>query len=129
MNNKLKTFGLTALVTVAAMGCYNAKYDEGTITTIGGTLPAILKSEGALFGNDSVKLGNPTYVLIVDAREGQYTMQVKERDKPLVALATRLKVGDRVKFLVSCTGDFDCFWGFDKDKIGFVYSDNLTLLK
>lgn len=47
-------------------------YVEGKVVKEGGTLPSLMKSSGALFGNESVKLGEANYVLTVATNQGNY---------------------------------------------------------
>jgi len=75
------------------------QYQEGKVTKESGTVVNVVESSGALFGNESVKFGNPNYVLTVETDQGKYVINVRENyRKPLVALAEAIEVGDRIKF-------------------------------
>ncbi len=125
MDKLIKTLGVGALALILN-GCDKAQFLEGKVTKEGGTVVNLVQSSGALFGNESVKLGEPNYVLTVETTNGKYVMEVIEHTKPLRALAEMIEVGDRVKFQV--------FYGsgvsesFSKDKVGRVYSFNIEVL-
>jgi len=89
----------------------------------------MLESSGAFFGNESVRFGNPSYILTVETEQGKYTISVIEWGKPLLGLAEAIEVGDRIKFKTSIT---DFISGsvnyFSKDRIGSLYSDDIELL-
>ncbi len=127
----------------AGCSCYNPQYQEGKVTKESGTVVNIVESSGALFGNESVKFGNPDYVLTVETDHGKYVINVEERRfippfKSLVALAEAIEIGDRIRFktdyiitdytkhpLISLgeRGDY-----FSKDRIGSVPSNEIELL-
>src|SRR3989338_7257306 len=83
-------------------GCSNKfipEYLEGKVTKESGSVVNLMESSGALFGNESVKFGNPSYVLTVETYQGRYVISVDERySKPLVALAEAIEVGDKIRF-------------------------------
>ncbi len=126
----LSSIVLAGALAFGGTGCYHPQYQEGKVTKENGTVVNIVESSGALFGNESVKFGNPNYVLTVETDQGKYVINVRERrPKPLVALAEAIEEGDRIKFktnYVTALGSSeDCF---SKDRIGSVYSDEIELL-
>jgi hypothetical protein len=136
MSNIQKT--LAALVFAAGAtisGCGaadNPNYVVGTIKQEKGTVNQLVDSSGALFGNDSVKIGNPTYVLQFQTDQGLYTAKIKERRwagsrevKPLTALAVAIEEGSRIKVEKRY---LDSSERFSDDKIGFLYSDEILVL-
>ncbi len=104
------------------------EYLEGKVIKEGGTAVNLVESSGAIFGNESVKLGYPTYIITVETSQGKYVMNViDDYNKPLVALAEAIEVGDRIRFRTTYRGcgHEDCF---SRDRIGGVYSDYIELL-
>ena len=86
--------------TLAFSGCGDTKpcyYLEGEVIKESGSVVSVIESSGAVFGNESVKFGNPTYVLRVKTEKGIYTINVEgDSQKPLAALAEAIKAGDKV---------------------------------
>lgn len=127
----LSSIVLAGALAFGGAGCYHRpQYQEGKVTKESGTVVNIVKSSGALFGNESVKFGNPNYVLTVETDQGKYIINVSESySKPLAALAEAIEVGDRVRFKTN-------YWAnhgqdrdyFSKDRIGSVPSDDIELL-
>lgn len=130
-----RKLAITGLIALAAAGCDDPKihnYQEGTVLKESGTLPRLVPSNGALFGNESVKIDNLTYVLTVQTEKGNYIFNVDEsHNKPLAALEEAIEVGDKVRF---STG-----WKYKvaqnsqnyfphKDNIGKVPSDCVELI-
>jgi len=120
---------LAGALALGGAGCsHHPQYQEGKVTKEGGTVVNIVESSGALFGNESVKFGNPNYVLTVETDQGKYVINVRENyHKPLVALAEAIEVGDRIKFKTNYWDVGDRSY-FTKDKIGSVPSDEIELL-
>ena len=127
-----------SLVSLALSGCgscddYEINYIEGEVVREGGSLVRNLaESSGAFFGNESVKVGKPTYVLTVKTDEGIYTMKVKNTHaKPIEALAQAIEEGSRVKFAKnSCRdmGNVTYKDHFSQDRIGSIYSTHVQVL-
>ncbi len=114
---------------LALGGCSpHPQYQEGKVTKESGTVVNIIKSSGALFGNESVRFGNLNYVLTVETDQGKYVINVEENyHKPLAALAEAIEVGDRIKFKTNYWNGADIDY-FSKDRIGSVPSDEINLL-
>ena len=134
MNRLEKALGIGALVlTLGGCDSYNSfkpEYLEGTITKESGNVVNIVGSSGALFGNESVKFGDPNYILTVKTTNGEYIINVRETNsKPLAALAEAVKVGSRVRFRTN----YDIFGEsqpyFSSDKIGSIPSDEVEALQ
>ncbi len=131
MNKLQKLLGIGAL-TLALSGCaYEPKYLEGKVIKESGTIVNIVESSGALFGNESVKFGNPNYILTVETSEGKYIIDVGERySKPLAALAEAIEVGDKIKFktnyALALGGELSYF---SRDRIGSVPSNEIELIE
>ena len=83
-------------------GCGPIEYVEGVVTKESGTIVNIVESSGAIFGNESVKFGNPSYVLTVESERGKYILNVRENwSKPLSVLSEAIEPGDRIRINVS----------------------------
>ena len=111
-------------------------YLEGEVIDEAGNVAGIIESGGAIFGNESVKLGGSTYLIEVKTPEGIYTIDVFSRgDKSIEAMALRIKKreeekpGTRVKFGIRridrCGNDVTYF---GKDKIGYLGTDMIEVL-
>ena len=128
-----KTLSSIVLAGALALGgtvcSHHSQYQEGKVTKESGTVVNIVKSSGAIFGNESVKFGNPNYVLTVETDQGEYVINVRENySKPLVALAEAIEVGDRIKFKTNYWDVKDLDY-FSEDRIGSVPSDEIKLLR
>ena len=116
-------------------GCSNKfipEYLEGKVTKESGSVVNLMESSGALFGNESVKFGNPSYVLKVETCQGRYVISVDEIHsrvyKPLVALAEAIEVGDKIRFKTNYKDGPHVRDNFSKDRIGSIYSNDIELL-
>jgi len=124
LKKSLANIVLVGALTLGGTGC-DTQYKEGRVIKESGTVVNIVESGGALFGNESVKLGNPSYILTVETDEGKYVISVSENyDKPLVALAEAIEVGDKIRFVKT---DMNQVY-FSKDRIGRNYSNNIELI-
>ena len=81
-----------------------SEYVTGTVLRESGTIidrqKVIERSEGALFGNDSVRFGDPTYAIQFKVEEfGKvYTFAIKESyQRKLVALNLAIEEGTRIR--------------------------------
>lgn len=127
--------GLGALVGATAIsavvpGCETKEeYEEGVVVKEFGTLMGFVKSEGALFGNDSVKIGELTYGVRVKAPSGTYTISISPTaDRTLEALEAAIEEGTRVKFAKYKVFDGTVSVQFGSDKIGKISADNIQVL-
>ena len=97
---------------------------EGIIQKEFGTIPTLMESRGALFGNESVKISDPTYGLVLQTNKGEYTLTVKEGwHKPLPALAEAIKVGDKVRVT------YDNHTKIGEDRVGELRSNSVLLIR
>ncbi len=102
------------------------EYVTGTVIKVGGTLARLVKSNGAYFGNESVKIGNPTYVLQIQTPQGLYTASIKEWNKPLEALALAIENGCQVRIKKDLL-DNKYTLRFEEDKVGHLNSDEVIV--
>lgn len=132
LKNKLICWGIAGALAFGGTGCssHDPQYLEGKVTKESGTVVNIVESGGALFGNESVKFGNPTYVLTVETDQGEYVINVRENyHKPLVALAEAIEVGDRIRFKTNYYVMGEDINYFSKDRIGSVAGNEIELLE
>ncbi len=123
-----------------------AHYQTGTVAGIGGTLPALLRSEISLSANfgqgmgvrmsgNTVQIGDATLVLRVKTNDGIYTIQAlgsdgKERRQSIVGLASAITNGTKVSFPV----DLHIFKQsepnpiFSSSKIGRMDAEDIEVL-
>ncbi len=125
--NKIKGLIGAGILSLAALsGCRPVKpiYLEGKVIKESGTVVNLVESSGALLGNESVKLGNPNYLLTIETSEGKYIIDVKQHwSKSLAALAEAIEVGDRIKFR---TNGF--YSHISKDRIANIDSYDIEVL-
>lgn len=102
---------LVVIFSVFAVGCspketLETVRKEVEIIRISGTLPAILSSTGALFGNDSVKIGEQTLVFTIKEQSGHVrTLEVLDgRSISKVALLSRVCVGSKMSMIFTIVG-------------------------
>ncbi len=121
-----KTICSLVLATMIGLsGCgQKLQYTYGTVTKERGTVAHIVESSGALFGNESVKFNDPTYVLQIQTDRGLYTATIREWTRPLESLALAIEEGTRVKILTQYLEQRD---RFGEDKIGWLYSDEIIV--
>ena len=98
---------------------------EGTVKEEFGTTQRIVESSGAIFGNESVKFGGPTYGLVLETDEGEYIINVRDipRLKPVYALARAIEPGDKVRIT------YDLFTRIGNDRVGTTDSDTIELIE
>ena len=131
--NRLQEISEIGALVLILNGCasFQPKYLEGKVTKESGTIVNLVESSGAFFGNESVKFGNPNYILTIETSGGKYIVDVSETySKPLAALAEAIEVGDKVKFKTNyeaMIGDIRSY--FSSDKIGSVPSDEIEVIK
>ncbi|OGM96907.1 MAG: hypothetical protein A3B86_00115 [Candidatus Yanofskybacteria bacterium RIFCSPHIGHO2_02_FULL_38_22b] len=103
---KLKNISvLTATLFISLIfvsGCADkTKRIEGEVIKVSGTLPSLVESSGALFGNESVRLANPSLVYMVRVGNDIYTLDIKEGNRiSRITLVPRICVGTRISFMV-----------------------------
>lgn len=110
------------------------RYAEGTVVREDGTLPLLLRSNGALFGNESVRLSEATYILHIQRVNGLvYVAQVynDRNGRSIDLLASAIDSGSFVRFPITCPQDYShnkvpCF---NDDHIGTVPASDVSLLK
>ena len=124
------TFGLIELI-----GCKaEPEYKTGMVLKESGSVTNLVQSSGAVFGNESVKIGS-TYLLELQTKDGIYFADVQynyvqgQPDKTIEGLALAIEEGDSVRFQTTKghPSHIDNAL-FDKDKIGTTYTSNMTLV-
>ncbi len=72
---------------------------EGIVKEEFGEVARLVNSSGAMFGNDSVKIGDAQYGLLIESKGKTYSIVIYDTwgDKPLLALAKAIELGDKVK--------------------------------
>lgn len=124
-----KTLTATALLLAGAIGLSGCSrdYKTGTVEKEYGTVAKIIESSGALFGNESVKFSDPTYILQIKTAEGTYTASViPYKNRTIEALATALEEGDRVRFAVNDPMQYGSCFG--SDRVGRIRADQIEIL-
>ena len=125
--------GGALLVFVLFAGCGTKKMVrlEGEVIKITGTLPALVQSAGAFFGNESVKWSDASLVYMVQTTDGSiHTLNIVERRQvPRATLLARVCLGTKVSFtakLVNAAAD-----GSEKNDpnyhVGSVYSNDILV--
>jgi len=102
-------------------------YIEGTVVEEYGRGLGLEESSGAWFGNESVRIVNPSYTLKIQTSEGVYTASVYcswTSRKTLEALSAAIEPGTKIRFAKRYKGREK----FDEDKIGTIRTDELTVL-
>lgn len=111
------------VVALGLSGCVEIKNLEGTVKEEFGTTPTIVESNGALFGNESVKFGDPNYGLVLETEKGDYTIYVSDyKTKRVIALAKAIELGDRIRIT------YDSSTIIYKDGIGRTDSDTIEII-
>ncbi|MBI4738713.1 hypothetical protein HY772_04000 [Candidatus Woesearchaeota archaeon] len=122
-----QTLGAIVLAGASGLTGCSVDYKTGTVEKESGTVAQIVESRGALFGNESVKFSDPTYILQIKTEEGVYIASVKSgRQKTIEALATALEEGDRVRFVVN--DSYRDGKTFGNDRVGTLYADQIEIL-
>jgi len=120
-----KIIGIATAVVVIGLtvGCKRNTTLEGTVKEEFGTAQRIVDSSGAIFGNESVKFGDPTYGLVLETDKGEYVIIVNNyHTKPITALAKAIEPGDIVRIR------YDQSTKIGNDGIGKTDSDTIELL-
>ncbi len=111
-------------VGLSLIGCNSSpKTLDGTVKEEFGTAQRIVESSGALFGNESVKFGDPIYGLVLKTDEGDYVLTINNRSKkPITSLAKAIEPGDMVRI------NYDSSTKIGNDRIGKTDSDTIELI-
>ncbi|MFH1174980.1 MAG: hypothetical protein V1725_07650 [archaeon] len=130
MNNTVRMlgYGTTIIGTLLMSGCVNTTYLQGKVVKEAGSVASVVESSGALFGNESVKFSNPTYLLQVQTSQGLYTIDVQNGcfGKTIEGLALAIEEGDSIRFPITIEPNTQYFSG---DRIGKLKADLITVLK
>ena len=136
-----KTLGTIVLATAIGLAGCSPKpkdYIEGTVVREYGNVARVVESSGALFGNESVKLGNPNYGLVVETPQGKYTIDIDVSDesgslgpKTAYNLAARIEEGTKIRFPTKFDGSSRTRMpiGFTDDKVGYLDPDDIQILE
>jgi len=133
---------LTSIVLAGAIGlsgCTKApkNYVEGEVIERYGTVSGLIESSGALFGNESVKAGDPSYVIRVKTQNGVYTIEVDALDtsgssgpQTIYSVAAATKIGTKIKFPTKAYGKN---WknqhaGFSSGNVGMLDPDDIEII-
>lgn len=112
---------------IGLVGCEQQKPRtlEGTVKEEFGAAQRIIESSGAIFGNESVEIGDPTYGLVLETDKGEYVISVKDIHslKPVYALARAIEPGDKVR--ITC----NYHTRIGNDRIGRTNSDTIELIE
>jgi hypothetical protein len=122
---------------VCIVGCSKKQplFETGKITDISGTLPTIMKSAGAMFGNESVKLGDQTLILTVSTPNGHYVIDIENcvyGPQTINNLCVAIKVGDTIKFPISNYRDINGWRReikFSPGKLGKLRSTDIEIIR
>jgi hypothetical protein len=77
---------LTAIVLASVIGLSGCgrkapeNYIQGEVIERYGNITGLVESSGVLFGNESVKVGKPNYVMRVKTEQGVYTLEIDALD-------------------------------------------------
>lgn len=118
------TLGVLVAGAPAISGC-SKDYEEGIVKAAYLDGRRIEESSGALFGNESVKLGSKAYVLEIQTSDGVYTAVVNDNYKGslnALIVATR-NPGTKIRFMTRCNLDRR----FRKDRIGELSVDEIEV--
>jgi len=113
-------------------------YIQGEVIERYGNITGLVESSGALFGNESVKVGNPNYVMRVKTKQGVYTIEVDALDtsgssgpQTIYSVAGATKVGTNIRFPTKCYGrnEKNQQAGFSSSKVGMLDPDDIEILQ
>ncbi len=116
------------IASIGLTGCEEDKSKtlEGIVKSEFGTASMIVESNGALFGNESVKIGNLSYGLVLTNEQGEYTIKVNDDwTKPVIALAQAIEPGDKVKITYDRFGSTQ----IGEDGIGITHSNSVSIIE
>ncbi len=131
---------LTSLIlagTLGVVGCgiKPENFVEGRVLSEYGNISRIEESSGALFGNESVKLGNPNYGLRVETPQGIYTIEVDVDDMSgssgshtAYNLAATIEIGTKIRFPLRLKRRISGEELFNSDRLGIVDPDDIEII-
>ncbi len=107
------------------------EYKTGTVLKESGTIVdriiSVEKSSGALFGNESVKVGEMTYAVQIKTEQGIYNANVISWvSSDLEAIALAIDPGDIVRFRTKYSRGNDVFYS---NKIGRLMPKEIDIIK
>ena len=126
--------------TIGLSGCDKKipeDYIQGEVIERYGTLPGVLKSSGGFLNNESVKLGEPLYIIKVKTERGIYTIEVNNFDtadiwdgtkgpQTIYSVAVATEVGTKIRFPTKVyTRDTS---GFSSGNIGKLDPDDIEII-
>ena len=128
-----------AIFSITVTGCDDSVpqdyygFKTGTVVKIDGTLLRLVPSTGALFGNDTMKIG-ATYILSVQCPDGLYVVQVDNIEggpQTIYTLNSAIKVGTKIKFATKeSPGNLEYITpNFSEGKMGIVDSNSIIILQ
>ncbi len=98
---------------------------EGVVESEFGSLPHLTQSAGRPLSNETVKITEPTYGLVINTAEGTYTISIYDvRGKPISALEYAIDPGDSVRFTYDNSMRMELY----PDRIGSIPSTSIELL-
>lgn len=107
---------------------------KGKVTKIAGTLPGLVHSSisGKDVSGETIKLGEPTYILHVQADQDFYVVQITYSEGPqnIYNLESVIGVGDEIEFptMEHISTSHDPFKRFSDGKIGMVKSNYIKII-
>lgn len=128
MSTIIRTILLGLLAIFIITGCSSEEVRrEVEIIKISGTLPQIMSSTGALFGNDSIKIGEATLILTIEEQNGHIrTLEVLDgRIISKVALLSRICVGSKFTMTFTIVDEEKDLVNDPKYYIGKIVADDI----
>ena len=133
---------LTSIVLAGALGfsgCTKApeSYVEGEVIERYGTLVGLVESSGAFFGNESIKIGGPLYIMKVKTQYKVYTIQIDALDnsgslgpQTIYNVAMATKIGTKIMFPTKAYGKNKNKEpaGFSSGNIGMLDPDDIQII-
>ena len=136
MNKTLTSIVCASLLGLTACTKAPENFIEGEVLETYGTLSRLEESSGALFGNESVKLGNPSYGMIVKTTQGVYNIQLDAFDDggtpgphTIYNMAGAIKKGTKIRFPTKAYGTNTANqpMGFSNDRVGVLDPDEVQI--
>jgi hypothetical protein len=102
MRRQLVLIVMLLVILLPVINCGSKeKRIEGEVVKIYGTLPALVTSSGALFGNESVRISDTSLVYMIKVGEDIFTINVLEGSKiARESLIPRICIGTKITFTV-----------------------------